>query len=246
MTVQEILQQLAQRAPLHTAQEWDNVGLLTGDGAAKVTTAVTCLDVTDAAVDYAVSVGAQLIVSHHPVLFQPIRQLLSDHVLYRLAANGIAVISLHTNLDAAADGINDRLAAWLGLSDVTVLPDGLCRQGTLVSDITPQAFADSVSKTLHTAVRWRAGTRPIGTVAVCGGAGGDLLCELQPLPDAVVTGEIKHHEWLSFPPSVTVVEAGHYATEIQAATLLKDWLAAAEPTLSVYAFEDVPPYQTIL
>ncbi len=245
MNVGEILSVLAQRAPLHTAQDWDNVGLLVGDKTAAVTTVLTCLDVTEAAIDEAKRVGAQLIVSHHPVLFHPIKNLLSDSVLYRLAAEGIAVISLHTNLDMAADGINDRLAVMLGLCEITATPDGLCRYGVLPCEQAPQALAEVAAKTLHTALRVREGNGFVKTVAVCGGAGGDLLLELQPIPDAVITGELKHHEWLAFPPTVTVIEAGHYATELCATTILKDWLITSAPQLTVYAFADIPPYQTI-
>lgn len=241
ITVGEISRFLETKAPIATAADWDNPGLLVGTAQQAVTAAVVCLDITPAAVDYAKANGAQLLISHHPVIFRPLKRLTGDSVPYRLAAEGMAALALHTNLDAAEGGVNDVLAAALGLADVTVLSDGLCRQGAFVEPLSPADFAARVATALHTAVRVHEGDRPVRSVAVCGGSGGDLLLDTE--ADAVVTGELRHHEWLTLAEQgQTAVEAGHYETEVGVINALADWLTEAFPNLTVHRFADVPPY----
>jgi dinuclear metal center YbgI/SA1388 family protein len=120
-----ILEYLEQLAPLNVAAGWDNVGLLLGDRDASIQRTMTCLTVTHESADEAVAEGAQLIISHHPILFRPIQRLTSDttegHMLLALAKAGVAVYSPHTALDNAAGGINVLLAERLGLTDITPL-----------------------------------------------------------------------------------------------------------------------------
>ena len=140
-TVQAIESALFALAPRELAMDWDNVGLLLGDPAAEVTYALLALDVTDAVAAEAKAKGCQLIVSHHPLMnvrwhqremqtLRPDRRL--GRLLTTLIKDDIAVISLHTNLDAAPGGVNDALAAALGLEDPGPLPgdeSGICRVG---------------------------------------------------------------------------------------------------------------------
>lgn len=148
-TVQAIESALFALAPRELAMDWDNVGLLLGDPAAEVTYALLALDVTDAVAAEAKAKGCQLIVSHHPLMnvrwhqremqtLRPDRRL--GRLLTTLIKDDIAVISLHTNLDAAPGGVNDALAAALGLEDPGPLPgdeSGICRVGTLKEALAP-------------------------------------------------------------------------------------------------------------
>lgn len=244
ITVAEIVRFLETKAPVSLAEEWDNPGLLVGDETQEVSGVLVCLDITSAVVEAAVKAGASLIISHHPVIFNPIKRLESHSVPYRLAANGIAALALHTNLDAASGGVNDDLSARLGLVNVAVQPDGIVRTGMLPKPFSAEAFAKHASAVLHTPVRWHEGEGAVNTVAVCGGAGGDLVQEAA--ADAVVTGELKHHEWLALAEQgKTIVEAGHYETEVGVVDTLSDWLKEAFPTLAVQSFEGEPPYITI-
>lgn len=245
MTNRTIYEFLDSKAPFATAEEWDNVGLLVGSPTDSVSRVLVALDVTTGAIDAAKAVGADLIVTHHPVIFSPLRQLDGDSLPYTLAAAGIGVISAHTNLDKAADGVNDTLAARLGLTDVHPTEDGLCRVGTLCEPTDATAFAEAVAATLDTAVRTNGGNT-VSTVAVCGGSGGDYLDDLADKVDAFVTGEVRHHEWLwANARGVTVIEAGHYATEVPVVDTLCRWLTEAFPTLSVTAYYDDNPYTTV-
>lgn len=247
MTVGEIYAFLQGHAPFETAEEYDNVGLLVGSPDMPVCRILVTLDITPAAVRAAEEAGAGLIISHHPVIFSPLRRLDAECVPYLLARAGIAAICAHTNLDRAAGGVNDLLADLLGLADVQTAADGLCRTGRLPESLPPRDFAAFVGRLLGTPVRMRAGDMPVTRVAVCSGAGGDFLLPLLKKGGitAAVTGELKHHEWLALPPGITVVEAGHYHTEICMAEGVARLLREAFPDAEVTAFAGEPPYMTV-
>ncbi len=245
MTITDIRQFLHTRAPEDTAEDWDNVGLLVGSETTPVTGVVVALDATPGALATAQALGANLLVTHHPLLLTPVRRLAGESLPYRLAAAGVSLLAAHTNLDRAAGGVNDTLAARLGLTDVTAGPGGLSRIGRLPAPMEPAAFARLLAKELDTAVQV-SGTRPVSTVAVCGGSGGDFLEGLTPLVDTVVTGEVKHHHWLAANAAgLTLLVAGHYATEVPVVDTLCGWLQEAYPALSVTPYYEGAPYTTI-
>lgn len=245
MTNQDILQTLDKKVPFSVAEEWDNVGLLIGNPADEVTRVLVALDATPAVVKAAKSAGADLIVTHHPVIFEPLKSLDSGSAPYALAAAGISVISAHTNADKADGGVNDVLAERLGLTDVRVTQDGFCRVGVLPTPTDADTFAKSVAAALNTDVRVNGGGT-VRTVAVCGGSGGDFIATLAGKIDAFVSGEVRHHQWLEANDlGITVVEAGHYATEVPIVDTLYRWLQEAFPNLPVTAYYDAPPYGTV-
>lgn len=246
-TVGEIERYLQSLAPPETAEDWDNVGLLVGAADAPVTDALVCLDITRAAVEEAMRVGAQLIVSHHPVIFHPLRRLPGDVVPYALARAGIAAVCMHTNLDRAPGGVGETLARALGLLELRTAPDGFTVVGRLPRPLPPEAFARQVGERLRTAVRYRPGAGEVSLVGVASGAGGEFLLparEAFPL-DAFVTGELRHHEWLDA-AGMTVVDAGHYATEVVIVPALAARLGEAFAGVRFHAFADVSPYQTLM
>ena len=148
-TVNDVAAYLQQFAPVELAAEWDNVGLLLGDGAAAVQRVMTCLTITPESAAEAVEDGAQLIVSHHPILFRPSKRLTTatpeGRIVLMLAAAGCAVYSPHTAFDNTHDGINDVLARRLGLTDVAPLrSQPASRQNKLVVFV-PDADLQKVS-----------------------------------------------------------------------------------------------------
>ena len=244
MTIQEIFNYLNTRAPMDTAEGWDNPGMLVGDPRREVTRVLVALDATAGAVDTAEAVGADLIVTHHPVIFAPLKRLTADSIPYRLAAAGIDLIAAHTNLDKAEGGVNDTLAARLGLTDVTVAADEYTRIGTLTEPMSARDFAAHVAGVLDTAVRY-SGDKEVRTVAVCGGSGGDFMLRCIGAADAYVTGEVRHHEWLAAAGHINVIEAGHYATEVPVVDTLCTWLTEAFPDLTVIPYRDGDPYSVV-
>ncbi len=243
MTVRDIMTAMEVIAPKTLAEEWDNVGLLFGDPDAAVTTVAVALDITPEAVAFAKENGAQMIVAHHPLIFAPVKAITAPSALHALCQSGIAGFAAHTNLDAAAGGVNDTLAAVIGLADVKEAFGGIGRVGMLPEEMTAESFAAMVADRLGTAVQLRAGTNAVKTVALVGGAGGDFVTETD--ADAYLTGELKHHEWLMVPPSLTVVAAGHYATENVVVPALAERLHDALPSLQVLPFMGTAPYVTV-
>ena len=211
-------------APFETAMDFDNVGLLVGDMNVSVQKCVVALDITSEVVEEAKSLGATLIISHHPVIFNPLKTLSMNSIPYKLASNGISAICAHTNLDMAAFGVNSCLAEALSLSNLSplstyetsmgTLPMGLV--GELSEEKTCEEFALFVKERLACeGVRYIDVARKVRRVAVCSGSGGDLISEvLRRGTDAFVTGEIKHHEILvAVQNNICVVDAGHFKTE---------------------------------
>lgn len=244
MKILDIFAFLQGKAPFETAEPYDNVGLLVG-GDGEVSTVVVTLDITHEAVDEAVFCGAELIVSHHPVIFEPLKALEAGSVPYRLAQHGITAICAHTNLDRAVGGVNDCLCELLGLQNVRLGPDAMCRLGELPQAMTAEEFGKTVSRLLGTDVRLKAGTRQIKTVALCGGGAGDRVLPLLAEADAALTGEVKHHVWLAVPPEKTMADGGHFATEVPVTDRLVAWLREAFPTLTVIHHRGEAPYYTV-
>ncbi len=242
--VKDILNWLEGWAPTSTAEEWDNVGLLAGSCDTDVTTVVTALDISLDVVNQAAKAGAELIISHHPVIFRPLKRLWLDNPAYLIARHGMSAIAMHTNMDKAAGGVNDILAKRLGLREVVVLNDGLVRQGVLDTGMEPEEFAKMVKERLGVpdgGIMWSKGSRKIRTVAVCSGAGGDYVNDLPQNSDAYVTGELRHHEWL-YPAESTIVAAGHFYTEQIIAAELAERLTHEFKGLTVITACERCPY----
>ncbi len=246
--VSDIVNFIHLKASPTLAMPWDNIGLLVGDGSAPVERALICLDITPTAIETAVANGCTLLISHHPVIFNALKTLPTGSVPYLLAQHGLSALCAHTNLDAAYGGVNDTLAELLGLCPIGVAADGTTRLAETREPMTAQAFAAMTAERLHTAVRVSAADRPIRRVAICTGAGGDLTLEAaaqDAAVDTILTGELKHHEWLEAAArGLTALEAGHYATEVPVIYTLYKWLTDAFPKVTFRTFEQ-PPYRTI-
>jgi dinuclear metal center YbgI/SA1388 family protein len=219
-TVGKIYDAINQTAPYASAMDFDNVGILVGDREQPVEKALICLDITEQTVEEAKEVQAQLILSHHPVIFHPMRRLSGSSLPYQLAAAGISALCSHTNLDLCpALGTNLELGKALGLSAVggELEESGgyILYGGVLPKPMSSKEFAAFVKEKLQAkSVRFTQG-REIRKVFFCSGAGGDYLeTAAQKGADAFVTGELKHHEaLLAASLGITAVEAGHYETE---------------------------------
>ena len=246
MTNRDLMEHWESWAPLATAEDWDNPGLLIGSPDDEIRGIVVSLDATAQALEVARSVGANLLVTHHPVIFAPLKRLDRRDVAYRAAALGIDILSMHTNLDKAAGGVNDTLAERLGLQDVRPTEDGMCRVGRLAEPMTAGAFARAVAAALDTPVRLGTAERTVTAVAVCGGSGGEFLSAMDGVADAFVTGEVRHHEWLAANAAgIVTVEAGHYATEQPVTDAICRFLAEQFPAIPVTAFDEAAPYETV-
>ncbi len=234
-------------APFDTQCGWDNSGLLCGDPEQEVATAAFALDLTGETLRLAAEAGADLLVTHHPVIFQPRRNLLSGDTVWALCKSGLAAISVHTPWDCAEGGVNDVLCGLFGLLNVRPVPSDetatpMARLGTC-APCTPEAFAKTVAAALGTAVKLVPGKGEIRSAAVCGGAGMDFFFNaLANGADAFVTGEAKHHELLAAAESgKTLVVAGHFATEYPSMAALRQKVQAAFPALKTVLLPQPDP-----
>ena len=205
-------------APVQTAMDFDNVGLLIGDKNRIVTKALVSLDITAETVEEAAALGCELIISHHPVIFRPLKHLHTRDAAYLLARHDIAAVCMHTNLDLSDDfGVNLCLAAALGLQNVRKSACGECLFiGELAEKADMTAFAAHAKAALScTGLRYTDKKACVQTVAVASGAGGsDIFAAAEEGADVLVTGEIKHHEILAANSlGVNVLDAGHFKTE---------------------------------
>ncbi len=218
MIVYDFLDFLDEKYDFSSALPYDNVGLLVGDGREKVTGVLVCLDCTDEAITEAVNIGANLIVTHHPVIFDPLKSVTEQSLIYRLIKNGISVISAHTNLDQADGGVNDALAEAIGLENIEKIADSegfLYRIGELDEPLTTEELAKTVSERLNLPVKYVGNSAFIKKVAVCGGSGGSMLGDvLGAGVDAYVTADVKHNVFMdAHAKGITLIDAGHFNTE---------------------------------
>ena len=220
MKINDIIERLEKEFPTELAYEWDNVGLLVGDRDREVTTVVTCLDVTEDVIEFAKNAEAELIISHHPVIFSPINRINGDtkngKLLMDAIENKIAIYSAHTNCDKAENGINTRLAEMFNLKDVEPLQeDGLGRIGTLEPSVEFCELAKSVEDKLSVKIRFCGDTKTtVKKVAICSGAGGDVIpSAIEKGADVLVTGDTKYHQMLDSKDDINIIDAGHFGTE---------------------------------
>lgn len=227
-------------APFDSAMSFDNPGLLVGDRKTPVSTVLMALDITPEVVLEGAQLGAQLIISHHPVIFEPLRHMAPGDAPYLLAQNGISAICAHTNLDLAPGGVNTCLAEALGLNNVRGFKpyhiSGLWEGqiGELPREYTPAEFAAYVKAALFCGgLKYVDGGKSIKTVAVCGGTGGGLLEDAVAAgADAFVTADTKHHQQLLAKQfGITLVDAGHFNTEDVVILPLKSSLQEQFPTV---------------
>ncbi len=217
MKIKDIMDFTETFAPLNSAMDFDNVGLLVGNKDAEVQKAVVALDITDEVIDEAIENDAQLIISHHPVIFDALKNIPSNSIVYRLIQNNISALCLHTNLDLSpVFGVNTCLAEAVGVKNAEFLEGECLYIGELENEITNKNFAENVKLALNCAgLRFTMPEKIVKKIAICSGSGGDLA----PLAkengaDVLLTGEIKHHEILDANKlGIAVVDAGHFKTE---------------------------------
>lgn len=216
-TVKNIYDYINSIAPYDLQEDWDNSGHLIGDFRKEVKRVVLSLDATKQAVEFANDIGADLLFTHHPVIFSGVKQISSDSAVYKLANYGISYICAHTNFDKANGGINDNLAEILGIKNTSKMDNGFVVVGELDAPMSIDDFAEFVSDRLNVAgIRYTDTEKMIKRVAVCGGAGDDFVFEAGEIADCYVTGDLKYHGFLDAQQAgICVISAGHFETENQ-------------------------------
>ena len=263
--LEDILSFLRGSFPEELKEDWDNVGLMVGDEGQSINKVLVTLDVTCDTVCEAKSFGAELIISHHPLIFKPVKSITEDAgtgtMLRELIKNDISVYSMHTNFDKASGGMNDLLADKIGLSSVReYYPeelfasdgtpiDNIGRVGTLDTPMTLDDFADFVKVSLgSTAIKvFGNGSETVKTVALCTGSGGSMLsAAYNSGADVYLTSDLGHHHAQSASElGLNLIDAGHFETENIITQYLYDVLSCEFPDLLIKKSEAVPFYRSI-
>ncbi len=267
LTVQDILKILEDFAPVNLAESWDNVGLMVGNPEQRVSSILLGLDPTEDLITEAVSSNANVIITHHPLIFHPLKSLNTNtatgQFIARAISHSISVISCHTNLDSTTGGVSDILAEGLGLeqtkpltyssSDLSCEQCGLGRVGIFSTPVTPDDFIDRLKNTCSPPWLLASGSRPsiITKAAVCGGSCSELAPQAKNAGAQVfVTAEVKHNiaRWAE-QENFWVIDAGHFSTEqpaiIALEVMLQKQLNELSETIPVHSAIQASPMQLI-
>jgi dinuclear metal center YbgI/SA1388 family protein len=241
--VRDILGWIDSWAPFCFAESWDNCGLQVGNPQSSVTRLLVALDPLTSVLAEAADLGCQCLVTHHPLLLQPVKSIRTDSwpgsIIGRAVLSGISLIAAHTNLDAARHGTNGQLVELLGLSITGPLDaepsfsedsryGGMGLVGVLPAEVTAHSLAASL-KTALGAVSVRIagdGQKQVKRVAVCSGSGGSLIGKaLASGADIYITGDLKYHEArFAEEQGIVVVDIGHFASEKPVLGPIRDFL----------------------
>ena len=216
MKLYEIIKEAELFAPRELAEEWDNVGLMVGGKDKEVKTAVVTLDVTEAAVNFAVKNKCDLIVSHHPFIMPKLSAIDFDtkkgKLIEKLINNNVAVYSMHTNFDTTEGGVNDALCEIFDFRNKTA--EGMVRKGE-IAEVNLEEFINIVKERLNVNYVTYCGDldKKIKKAAICGGGGGSFIPMCFDC-DVLLTGEAKYHEYqIAEENDFAVISAGHFETE---------------------------------
>jgi len=248
-TVGDILKYIENLAPREMKMDWDNVGLLCGSKSTPVRKVLVALDPFEHVCREAADWGAELIVTHHPLIFRPLPNVTDETSIGRgimtLFRHDISAVGAHTNLDQAPGGVNDVLAETLGLESIRVIAPcghtedgvdwGLLRMGDTAEQPLAAFLAVIKEKLGCAGLRYVDGGKPVRKVAVGGGSCADGMLEaLNAGCDTFVTADVKYNQfWDAHDLGLNLIDAGHFATENPVVAVLAAKIRAAFPEITV-------------
>jgi dinuclear metal center YbgI/SA1388 family protein len=250
MKVKDIIAAIENFAPLSLQEEWDNSGLCIGSEEDEVTSVIVGLDCTPELVDEAIACGADMIVTHHPLIFSGLKRISPDDfvgkMVMKVVKAGISVYAAHTTADKVADGVSGAMAVRLGLEDVQILDEdgdgtGLGVVGNLPQPMTAQEMVELVRtrfalKTVRT-------SRPLDSmitrVAMCGGSGSSLIGAAKASgAQLYISGDISYHNFFT-QDEFMIMDIGHYESEIEIVDILFSLIKKKFPTFAVRITQNI-------
>lgn len=229
MKVREIYEYIDSFAPFSTACDFDNCGLIVGDMNEDIKKIGLALDITNDVIDRAISENINLIITHHPVIFNATKSIKSNTPVYKLIQNNISTIASHTNLDKACGGVNDTLVEYYELTSVTspVELEDLGRVGELAQAIPVKKYAEIIKQNLNAkVVRYYDAGVKVKKVGFVSGSGGSMIKDALCLGiDTFITGDIKHDQFVDAKNiGLNLIEANHFDSEVVVLKSLKEKL----------------------
>ena len=250
MKVKDIIAVIEDFAPLSIQEGWDNSGLCVGSPEDEVTSALFALDCTEQLVDEAVACGADMIITHHPLIFSGLKKISpQDQVgaaVIKAIKNGIAIYAAHTNADKVIAGVSGAMAAKLGLTDVQILDEDGDGTGLgVVGDLSQPLTADEAVALVKEkfGLKMLKASRPsdglISRVAMCGGSGGSLIgAARRSGAQLYISGDISYHNFFT-PEGFMIMDIGHYESEIEIVNILFSLIMKKFPTFAVRITQNI-------
>ena len=246
MKVREIAAAIEEFAPLGLQESYDNAGLIVGRYDDEVHKALLAVDVTEAVIAEAVAEGCDMIITHHPIVFHPLKRFNSATYVERCVEEairrGIVLYAAHTNLDSAVDGMSWRVAQMLGLQNISVMQP-TSAEGTgfgVVGELSvAENSVDFMQRVMRTfdvkALRHSDIVKSeISRVAICTGSGGSLIGEAQKSgADIYLTADLKYNDFMRHENAIILADMGHFESEYCAIQILFDILSKKLPIFAV-------------
>lgn len=249
--VKDIAEVIENFAPKHLQEGYDNTGLQVGDPEMGVTAALLCLDITEDILEEAIQRQCNMVICHHPLLFRGLKEITgrtaAERIVIKAIQSGVAIYAAHTNLDSAWDGVSHEMAHMLGLRNIRVLDrkddDGLYGIG-VTGDLVPTPRLEFLRKVKETfgvkGLRYSAQSPQlvVKQVAVCGGSGSFLIKEaIKAGADAIITGDVKYHDFTDHGLDIIIADIGHYEGELCARQIFSRIIRDRYPDFVTYFSE---------
>ena len=242
--VKDVTKVVEEFAPLSIQEKWDNSGLCIGSPEASVTSVLLGLDCTPELVEEAIECGADMIITHHPLIFGGLKKISPDDMVgeavFKAIKAGISIYAAHTNADKVIAGVSGAMAAKLGLTDVQILEEdgegtGLGVVGNLPESMTAEQAVEFVKNRF--ALKAVRTSKPIEgkieRVAMCGGSGGSLISAAKAAgAQLYLSGDISYHNFFTS-DGFMLMDIGHYESEIEIVDILFSLIKKNFPTFAV-------------
>ena len=249
--VRDISNAIENFAPIRLQEDYDNAGLQVGDPDMEVSAVLLCLDVTEEILQEAIERSCNMIISHHPLIFRGLKNVTGKDPIQRIVIealrNNVAIYSAHTNLDSAREGVSHEIGNILNLSDMKVLdpkPDDPSVGIGVIGDMKPTPkleFLRRLKEKFNVKTLKYSAHSPklvIKRPAVCGGSGAFLIKKaIEEGADAIVTGDVKYHDFTSFGDDILIADIGHYESELCSSKIFSRIIRDRFPEMVVYFAE---------
>ena len=249
--VRDISNAIENFAPIRLQEDYDNAGLQVGDPDMDVSAVLLCLDVTEEILQEAIERSCNMIISHHPLIFRGLKNVTGKDPIQRIVIealrNNVAIYSAHTNLDSAREGVSHEIGNILNLSDMKVLdpkPDDPSVGIGVIGDMKPTPKLEFLRRLKEKfnvkALKYSAHSPKlvIKRPAVCGGSGAFLIKKaIEEGADAIVTGDVKYHDFTSFGDDILIADIGHYESELCSSKIFSRIIRDRFPEMVVYFAE---------
>ena len=250
MKIKDLIKVIEEFAPLSIQERWDNSGLCVGSPEDEVNSVLLALDCTPELVDEAVACGADMIITHHPLIFSGLKKISPDdmvgNAVIKAVKAGISIYAAHTNADKVIAGVSGAMAARLGLKDVTILADEGDGTGLgIVGNLPEELMADEVIALVKEkfSLKCMKSSKPldgkIRRVAMCGGSGGSLIdAAKRSGAQLYISGDISYHNFFA-PEGFMIMDIGHYESEIEIVDILFSLIKKNFPTFAVRIAQNI-------